>query len=159
MSRTERFHEGRTEQLRMFMPVDEIINTVHKGDSAHAPGGGKAPWSPKDQWAKPGKQHFSLKDIKLGAAKNRGVGYDQEGPRDGRTGHPLGEERKLHTEVAAGRSKPLGIYSRPGREPVLADGHHRLAMHEHLGHQFAAVEHRNRPVWGDLGPMYKNDKS
>lgn len=134
--------QGKAEQLRMFMPVSEIIDTVHKVDSAHPE------WTPHDQWNKPGAQHFSLKDVKLGAAKTKRI-----------MGDKLGDPKSLKDEVAGGRSKPLGIYSRPGRQPTLADGHHRLALHEHLGHQFAAVEYRNKPQWGDLPKGYKNDRS
>lgn len=150
--RMERFHEGRVEHLRMFMPVSEIIDTVHKVDSPHAPSGGSDVWSPKDQWSKPADSGYSLKDVKLAAAKSRVVGtFAPEGGRQ--------PGKALMPEVAGGRSKPLGIYSRPGKDMTLADGHHRLALHEHLGHQFAAVEYRNKPQWGDLPKTYKNDRS
>lgn len=111
------------EQLAMFMPTSEVVNEVHKIDSS------KPHWSPADQWSKPGEQGFSLKDIKLAETRS--------------------SHRVVADLVKQDQDKPLAIYSPgPGEPKTLADGHHRLAVHENLGHQWIPVTHRDKRVWG-----------
>lgn len=127
-----------SEQLPMFMPIKDIIDNVHKVDSVYSPidpfrhqPRHSPVWSPRDQWEKRQAIGVSLREDKLNDLRRE----------PGRN--------ELADAVRRGESRPLSIFhdDKHGLK-TLADGHHRLALHQEAGHQEIAVEHRDEPVWG-----------
>lgn len=134
----QRIKAARGQQLDMVRPLRRIIDEVHKIDSPHHPDKGGEIWSPRDQWERdPEDEDGSepLKERKLDQAVYSG----------GNTG-----SKDFVGAVERGETPPLPIYKDPftGRE-TLADGHHRLAVHEDLGHEEIAISHRKERFWGE----------
>ena len=122
MSLNERQFEA--VQLPMFMRTRDVIDNVHKIDSHHHPEWGQRERrTPREQWEAPDAEYDeSLREMKQSGHSRMIVSKDQ--------------------------ALPVTIYNYGGRVPTLADGHHRLAAHEALGHTWIPVKHRDTPVWG-----------
>jgi len=127
------------QQLRMFMPVREVIDTVHKGD--HGDPGGR---TPRQQWEEPLPEDddddyggLSLRDVKLGEH----FGNDRIG-RAQREMHDAYNTKRIER----GDAKPISIAYVPigwdatGEVQELIDGHHRLAYHEKMGRSEIPVQ-------------------
>jgi hypothetical protein len=116
------------QQLPMFMPTSEIIDTVRKPDSALAGLG----HTPREEWEAPGSSPWggdeSLRDEKLSHSGVRSSTRGQE-PRTG-----------YADMLAKGDTPPVTIFHEPD-DDVLYDGHHRLAYLERAGHTEIPVEH------------------
>lgn len=125
-------------QLAMFMPVREVIDTVHKIDSAHNGTGA----TPRQQWERPLPETSlfageSLRDAKLAATEvNRELG--------GSDASPMYRGYDIDKGIAEKNLPPLRIqhFEHGGNErSELWDGHHRLAKLEEAGHAEAPVWH------------------
>jgi hypothetical protein len=129
-------HNVNPQQLRMFMPVHEVIDTVHKGDYGDYSGK-----TPREQWEgdlndEDYPQGLSLRAVKLGEH----FGNDPVG-RNIRASHDEFNEKRIRR----GEADPITIalvpknyritaegYRPESEEPELVDGHHRLAYHEKM---------------------------
>lgn len=123
-------------QLKMFMPVDEMIDTVDKGDSRLA-----QTHSPREQWETEDPAYgLSLRDWKM-----RNIEEDT-----GRRDYGAGSVDDSSTwDLAAGIEKgsipPVTVrHISDQRPPELVDGHHRLAAFE--DHQFHTGQKQYVPV-------------
>lgn len=128
---TQRQRQSDGQQLDMIRPLRQVIDETHKIDSSHHPDALGDTWTPKDQWERPGPSGFSLRDVKKAEA---GTGM-------------LGN--RLIDAVARDKVGPVTLYKDPYTwQDTVADGHHRLASHEALGHAEIPVQHRQKRSWG-----------
>lgn len=129
------------QQLAMFMPVQEVIDKVHKIDASEHVAAGR---SPREQWEEPLTEGMyagsSVRDAKLSAA---------QATRDYEQAYPPRRLAKYDIEAGARAHNvpplriqhvPAGLYTNRDRQE-LWDGHHRLATLEAMGHTEVPVWH------------------
>lgn len=110
----------------MFMTPDELVDKVNKGDTAYQR------VAPRQQWEGPG------------SADLYGHRWSEKSLQEKKTFdlQPGGTHHEAFAGKPWGTVPPVTIqHGRPGKAPMLTEGHHRLAWAQMHGTPFINVEH------------------